>query len=100
MERKHFEVATSSGKFRDLRKSLAMYSEVFVPGIRLDDQLIKRIYQQEIMSIAKPKNYMGMWQVYGLASVLKMNIFPAIRNEETLIYVRTCIDLLSQDPYR
>jgi hypothetical protein len=72
MERKHFEVATSSGKIRDLRKSLAMYSEV--PGIRLDDQLIKRIYQQEIMSIAKPKNYMGMWQMYGLASVLKMNI--------------------------
>ena len=59
----------------DLRKSLAMYSEVFVPGIRLDDQLIKRIYQQEIMSIAKPQNYMGMWQMYGLASVLKMNIF-------------------------
>ena len=27
------------------------------------------------MSIAKPKNYMGMWQMYGLASVLKMNIF-------------------------
>ena len=52
---------------------MAMYSEV--PGIRLDDQLIKRIYQQEIMSIAKPKNYMGMWQMYGLASVLKMNIF-------------------------
>ena len=52
-----------------------MYSEVFMPGIRLDDQLIKRIYQQEIMSIAKPKNYMGMWQMYGLASVLKMNIF-------------------------
>jgi hypothetical protein len=46
MERKYFEVATSSGKIRDLRKSLAMYSEVFVPGIRLDDQLIKRIYQQ------------------------------------------------------
>ena len=45
MERKHFEVATSSGKIRDLRKSLAMYSEVFVPGIRLDDQLIKGIYQ-------------------------------------------------------
>ena len=59
----------------DLRKSLAMYSEVFVPGIRLDDQLIKQIYQQEIMSIAKPTNYMGMWQMYGLASVLKMNIF-------------------------
>ena len=51
-----------------------MYSEVFVPGIRLDDQLIKIIYQQEIMSIAKPKHYMGMWQMYGLASVLKMNI--------------------------
>jgi hypothetical protein len=59
-------------------KSIAFWStvdEVFVPSIRLDDQLIKRIYQQEIMSIAKPKNYMGMWQMYGLASVLKMNIF-------------------------
>ena len=75
MERKHFEVATSSGKISDLRKSLAMYSEVFVPGIRLDDQLIKGIYQQEIMSIAKHQNDMGMWQMYGLASVLKMNIF-------------------------
>ena len=79
-----------------------MYSEVFVPGIRLDYQLIKRIYQQEIMSIAKPKNYMGMWQMYGLASVLKINIFHAIQNEEPLIYMRTCIDLLNQewqDPY-
>lgn len=27
------------------------------------------------MSIATPKKYMGMWQIYGLASVLKMNVF-------------------------
>ncbi|CAG2256026.1 unnamed protein product [Mytilus edulis] len=56
MDRKQFEVLSSSGKSKDLRKSFAMYSEAFIPGIHLDDQMIIRIYQQEIMSIATPKN--------------------------------------------
>ena len=67
----------------------AMYSEKYVPGIHLTDGIVRNIFQCEIVSIARDKAYMGIWQLFGLVGVLGKKICsvypqlgnPVVRND-------------------
>ncbi|KAL5013419.1 hypothetical protein ScPMuIL_007689 [Solemya velum] len=56
-------------------KAFTMYSELYVPGTRLDREVIETIYEHEALQIAKPRSYMGIWQLCGLSSVLQIPIY-------------------------
>ena len=58
-----------------LKKIFAMFSADFIPGIALTDNIIRMILEKEIKSICTHKSFMGIWQIFALASVLQMQIF-------------------------
>ena len=62
-------------KSRNLAKSYAMYSDMWVPGMLLNDDMIKSIYQMELRKIKVNYSFMGMWQIHALSSVLKVPIY-------------------------
>lgn len=62
-------------QFRKGSSAFGMYSEHFIPGIRLTKNTTETIYEQEVMNISKPRSYMGIWQLFGLSSVLQMPIY-------------------------
>lgn len=57
-----------------------MYSPMFLPGMTLTNETIKTLFEHEVMTICKPKTYMGIWQLFALGSVLKMPIFSVYPN--------------------
>lgn len=61
----------------DLAKSYAMYSEEYAPdeNNRLDQTKIKLIYEKETLKITKKATYMGIWQLFALATVLGRSIY-------------------------
>lgn len=64
-------------------KALAMYSDEFVAGVQLTPSIIETIFEHEVLKITKPKSYMGIWQLFGLASVLQMpiySVYPKLGN--------------------
>lgn len=65
----------SDNSEKHLTKSFAMYSDYFVPGVLLTDNRIRNIYEAEVMSICTPRTFMGIWQLYALASVLGHPLF-------------------------
>ena len=60
---------------RSFAKSYAMYSDMWVPGMILNDAMIKSIYRMELYKIRVNYSYMGMWQIHALSSVLKAPIY-------------------------
>ncbi|MES9906221.1 MAG: hypothetical protein ABW168_26520, partial [Sedimenticola sp.] len=74
---------TEDVKQTDVKTSCAMYSDEYIPGVALNDTTIKDIFENEIMKIRKRKSFMGIWQVFGLASVLQMpiySVYPVLGN--------------------
>ena len=68
---------------KNLPMTYAQYSDVFIPGTRLSKSVIRKIYRKEIMAIRKDKEYMGIWQIHALASVLGtpiQSIYPQLGN--------------------
>ena len=79
-----------------LPSKYAMMSDSYIPGNRLNEGEIDHLYQQ-IMQIIEPRSFMGIWQLFGLSSVLGVKIFstypklgnPNIRSDlHRLIYPR------------
>ncbi|KAL5010757.1 hypothetical protein ScPMuIL_013062 [Solemya velum] len=86
------------------KQAFAMYSEQYIPGTRLSEEIIKTIYELEVMQACKPKTYLGIWQLFGIASILQMPVFsvypelgnPLVRQDlHRLIQprVRKCDDI-------
>jgi hypothetical protein len=46
------------------------FSNHYVAGDRITDTVSRRIFEAEAMAVAKPKEYMGIWQLFAVASVL------------------------------
>ncbi|GFR62951.1 vertnin [Elysia marginata] len=66
-------------KPNEMKKSYAMYSVYFIPNQTLSDEVIKDIYQKEVLALCKNKSYMRIGQIFALTSVLKMrirNVYP------------------------
>ena len=49
-------------------------------GVRLDQETIRVIFEQEIMKMAKPKEYMGMWEMMALSSALQVPLYSVYPN--------------------
>ncbi|XP_052789160.1 uncharacterized protein LOC128223800 [Mya arenaria] len=66
-----------------LPNHFAMYSDKFMPGSQLSPSKIRSIYEQEVLDICQNSVYMGIWQLFGLASVLGCNVqsvYPNLGN--------------------
>lgn len=73
----------SEANSKKLPVSYAMYSDVYIPGDILTSNVIKRIYDQEIVNICIVNEFMGIWQLFGLASVLErplLSVYPNLGN--------------------
>lgn len=64
----------------DTTKAFAMYSEEYVAGVHLTPSIIEMIFEHEVLKLVKPKSYMGIWQLFGLSSVLQMPIYSVYPN--------------------
>ena len=60
---------------RNLVRAYAQYSDMWVPGMRLNEDTIKSIYRMELHKIKINHSFMGIWQIHALSSVLKIPIF-------------------------
>ena len=59
-------------KDNELIKAFAQYSDHFIPGQKLNAKAKKQLYEREVMDLCRDKSYMGIWQMFALATVLKM----------------------------
>ncbi|XP_052061252.1 uncharacterized protein LOC127701423 isoform X1 [Mytilus californianus] len=53
-----------------LPKSYVMYSELYTPGDIITSSLIERTLFEEIRKVCSANEFMGIWQIFALASVL------------------------------
>lgn len=70
---------------RKIVKSYAMYSDMWVPGMLLNNDMVKSIYHMELHKIRKNNSYMSIWQIHALSSVLKVpiySVYPQYRSTE------------------
>ena len=58
-----------------LSKRFSQYSEFYVPGVCLTNDIIKDIYRREVLSITEDRSFMGIWQMFALASVLELPLY-------------------------
>lgn len=69
---------TCSTSKHDYAKLYAQYSGQIIPN-RLTKQAIKKLYEDEVMSIIESGSYMGIWQIHAIATIIKSklkSIFP------------------------
>lgn len=59
---------------RNYTSLYAQYSDEFDPSAVLTPVVERRVYRKELMEIIKPGRYMGIWQMFCLASVLKSKV--------------------------
>ena len=51
-----------------LVEQFAQYADCYVPSVGLN---VERIYEQEVMDICKNNSYMGIWQIFQSANVIR-----------------------------
>ena len=60
---------------KSLVKTYAMFSNEYTPGDRLTDAVIRRIFEAESLNIRKHGEFMGIWQMFALSSILKTRLY-------------------------
>lgn len=68
---------------KSLLKTYSMYSEQYVPGTRLTQSVINKVFENETMSVCPNESFCGIWQICALSSVLKcklVSIYPDLGN--------------------
>ncbi|CAG2190983.1 unnamed protein product [Mytilus edulis] len=58
---------TNTKSSKNLPAIYAQYSDMYLPGIHLTENIIRSIYQKEIMKIRLDKKPMGIWQIHALS---------------------------------
>jgi hypothetical protein len=48
-----------------------------IPGIHITDSVIAFIYEAEVLKCTKQGSYMGIWQLFALADVLKCSVMSS-----------------------
>ena len=79
----------SSTEAHKLLNAYTMYSDSYIPCTKLNKNKIEEIYETEVMSIVPRASYMGIWQIFALATVLNKQIMsvypqkgsPAVRHD-------------------
>lgn len=64
-------------------QAFASFSDHYVQGAHdlHDKKVIRALYKREVGDVYKPGSFMGIWQMFGLASVLKIkvcSVYPKI----------------------
>lgn len=62
-------------KQKKLGQTFALYSDEYFGSNTLNEEEVENIYKREMMKITKNSSYMGIWQLFSLASVLGRAIF-------------------------
>ena len=65
---------------RNLCKTYTMFSDKYMNEL-LSEKTIRRIFQEETMNVTRLGEYMGVWQLFALSTVLKCpirSIYPSI----------------------
>ena len=60
-----------------------MYSDEYVPSQAITCELSDYVYNKEVLSICKPGNFMGIWQLFAIVSVLQrpiLSLYPSLGN--------------------
>ena len=58
----------------DLPLAYAQYSDYYTPGERLDAAGIRRCYEKEVLTCLSTGQYMGIWQLHAIASVMGLQV--------------------------
>jgi hypothetical protein len=61
-------------------KTVAQFSDRY-KGQFLDEDTVNEIYQQEIHQVLRPQEFMGVWQLFALSSVLSIPIVSIYPNK-------------------
>ncbi|OWF48333.1 vertnin-like [Mizuhopecten yessoensis] len=70
----------------------AMYSDLYLPGVHLTDNIVREIYKLEVFKCVNLGRYMGIWQIHALANVLECPILSCYPDQacETLFIGLYC----------
>ena len=88
----------SDAQARSLPTTYCMFSDMYIPGSKLDKSKIKQTFIEEVKSVLKPNTYMGIWQIFALSSILHkpvQSVYPQRGNPNVrkdlnrLIYPRS-----------
>ncbi|CAG2243573.1 unnamed protein product [Mytilus edulis] len=82
---------TNTKSSKNLPAIYAQYSDMYLPGIHLTENIIRSIYQKEIMKIRLDKTYMGIWQIHALSSVLCTPIYSVSKPKSALVGDTVCV---------
>ena len=87
----------SKAHVSDCVEVFSSYLDQYVPGLHiLQNSLVRReLFEKEVMSLVNPGSYMGIWQLFGLASVLKMkviSVFPKMPCSMTRDHLHRAIE--------
>ena len=63
-----------------LDKTYTMFSEQYVPGSKVTKSVTEEIFKEETVKICKRAEYMGIWQLFALSSVLQKKISSVYPN--------------------
>ncbi|CAC5385984.1 unnamed protein product [Mytilus coruscus] len=53
-----------------LSQLFATYSDFFIPGVHLTDNIVRSIFEAEVLNCPKLGTYMGIWQIFALSNIL------------------------------
>jgi hypothetical protein len=68
-------ISITDRQARNLTKTFCMFSDQYVPGMILrDGGTVSEIFLNEVRSVSVPKTFMGIWQLFALANILRLTI--------------------------
>ena len=74
----------------NVNENFSQYSEIFTPGIILTDHIIVSIFEEETRQCVKIGTYLGIWQLFVLANILKcpiMSVYPQFVQGNLRLYL-------------
>ena len=63
-------LSNNATKRKNLPAIVCQYSDQYTPGTRTTEETIQQVYRAEVMKVIKEGAYMGIWQMFALASVM------------------------------
>lgn len=69
------------GRAQKLTASYCLYSGSYDPGKRLTSDEIEALYEKEVLDVVRDSAYMGIWQMFALASVLGCELHSIYPNK-------------------
>ncbi|CAG2186451.1 unnamed protein product [Mytilus edulis] len=74
-----------------LLNTYIMFLEQYTPGDRLTRNVIRRLYEEEVLNSCKNGSWMGIWELLAVSSVLKCEIMSVYPDVHTDVVPRTVL---------